>query len=1125
MKNARKKNTLLKSNFDFGRFGISRPLMLGALSVAFFSNSMPIWAEQSNDDLLSVASVNQEKTVTGTVLDENGEPLIGVTVLVKGTTSGTVTDFDGKFSLSVLQGAQLEISYIGYKSQLVTVGNQKNLVVRMASDAELLDEVVVVGYGTMKKSDLTGSVASVSSEKIASRGTTSLQDALQGMVPGVNITQSDSRPGGSFSMQIRGQSSINKQANPLYVIDGIVCSSMDFLNPEDIERVDVLKDASSTAIYGSRASAGVILITTKGGKGGASAQKPVISYDGYYGVRKVARMPELMDAQEFIDYRFARYTTLDGVDYGTNYAGVDANGVPHYRITDSDIQSAFLMREGGTSYRDSKIYELMMTPGFEGFDWVDAVTRDAIQQNHYVSAQGATDKVNYRLGVGYQGDENVFLLNDYTRYNFKGAFDAKLSKVFEAGLSVNMAYTIEDDFCTDSGISPYSNAFYFNPYVTPYDENGNYWAQPGASAAFGSSAQFTSQTSPMLDLADENYADQTRKFQMLGNFYLRANIIDGLKFTTTFSPNFYYGRRGIFNSTGVTDDNPLGSTYYQNNKTNYGKITNSNRLDWTWDNQIDFNKTFGDHTFGAMGLFSMFKSEYEESSLEGKEISDDLLTYNALNKAAKDKNISSSYSASSLVSTALRLNYSYKGKYMATVTARADGSSRFAEGNRWGWFPSAALAWRISEEDFLKKYDWLDNLKLRLSYGVTGNNNVGDYVTMSTAAGPNYVTLLGSEYLGYYPNGLVNTGLIWEKVKEFDFGFDLSVLNNRVNIVADYYNRISDGQIMDRRVPIETGENSSTFNIGSVRNRGIEFALQLGVIRTKDFSWDLSMNVSRNWNEILELSNGKTDQVADNLFIGQPLNVLRDYTHTDVITDKGVTMHTIDGDIHYTLQELFDRYGDKYKWYEGQVAVNDWNNDGKINDDDKQIYGCTDPKWIGSLTSTMYYKGFDFSFMIYTKQGQWSYSKFHDGKYMKWSDRGNQHMAMDFYIPKGTPVIDHETGDIVITTETHYGEYPYPNNSDTSAGGYFSDKGSAKGEGYQYHETSFVKVKNITLGYTFPKNWISRIHLNHLRLYFNVSNPFCFTDYVGFDPEWASASLIDGGPASVTYQVGVNLKF
>lgn len=1079
--------------------------------------------------LLAVLSIGmahaQGKSISGTVLDNTGLSVIGASVQVEGTTNGTITDLDGKFVLSnVPDDATLVISFVGYQTLHVPVKGQTTFNVTLQEDTEMLDEVVVVGYGTMKKSDLTGSVGSVSSEKLVGRGTTRVEDALQGAIPGVNITQSNSRAGGGFDIQIRGQASINKQASPLYVIDGVVCSSMDFLNPEDIERIDVLKDASSTAIYGSRASAGVIMITTKGSKGAGKAQKVSISYDGYYGVKKIARMPDFMNAQEFIDYRFARFTTLTTENFeGSSRPGIDANGVPHYSIKQVDLETAFLKRDGGADYRDSKIYEMMMS-GIEGYDWTDLVTRTGAQQNHYISANGATEHVNYRLGVGYQGESNVFKHNDYSRFNIKAALDGKISKVFEAGFSVNMAYTVQDDFSTNSTYCPYENAFYFNPFVAPYDENGNIINNPGSKTAFESSSQFTSTVSPLNDLVDENYTNQTRRYQVLGNIYLRANIMEGLKFTTTFSPNFRHSRQGMFSATGVNDRNPLGSNYYQKNGTNSAEVETSDRLDWTWDNQIDYTKTLGDHTFGAMGLFSMYRSDTETYNMKVFGISDDMLSFHAMDKASGDKEISSAYTESTLVSGALRLNYSYRGKYMATATLRTDGSSRFAKGNRWGWFPSVALAWRMSEENFLKNISWLDNLKLRASYGITGNNNVDDYVTISTAAGPSYVVLGGSETQGYYPNGMVNRGLLWEKVKEFDFGIDLGVLNNRINLTADFYHRLSDGQIMDRIIPIETGETESTFNVGSVRNTGIELGMQLGVIRNQNFSWDLGLNFSKNWNKILELSNGKVDEVAANRFIGKPLNVLRDYTHTDVITDKGVTMHTKDGAIHYTLEELYAKYGTQYKWYEGQVAVNDWNNDGKISDEDKQIYGCTDPKWIGSLNSSMYYKGFDFSIMVYTKQGQWSRSYFHD-KYMKWSDRGSQHIAMDFYIPKGTPVIDHNTGDIVYTTETHYGKYPYPNYSDTSSGGYFSDKGSAKGEGYQYQKTSFVKIKNICLGYTFPKQWIAKAGLQHLRIYVNVLNPFCFTDYEGFDPEWADASLTDGGPASVTYQIGANIKF
>ncbi|RGN31512.1 SusC/RagA family TonB-linked outer membrane protein [Bacteroides oleiciplenus] len=1102
-------------------YGNKRSLMAIIICVALLTGSRMTYAVNEH---ASVYSTQQTGKIKGTVIDVNGEPVIGASVVLKGTSNGTITDIDGNFTLSdIPSNGMIQVSFIGYKTLEVQVKGQNSFSLTLLEDTETLDEVVVVGYGTMKKSDLTGAVGSISSEKLAARGTTRLEDALQGAVPGVDITQSNSRAGGGFNIQIRGQASINKQASPLYVIDGVVSESMDFLNPEDIERVDVLKDASSTAIYGSRASAGVVMITTKGSKGASKVQKMSVSYDGYYGIRKIARMPDLMDAEEFIDYRFARFTTLETTKYdGSGRAGIDANGVPHYTITKANQETAFMKRIGGADYRDSKVYEMMMAG--ESYDWTDLVTRTAAQQNHFISMDGSTEKATYRLGFGYQNEENVFLYNDYSRFNIKGSYDAKLSKVLEAGLSVNMAYSIKEDFQTNSSYSPYETAFLFNPFISPYDENGKILLQPASNAPFETTAGFTSTISPLIDLADKNYTDETKKYNVLTSFYLRANIMENMKFTTTFSPNFQYSRQGIFNATGLNDNNKEGSSYYFSTGMNSAQVETKQRLNWTWDSQLDYNKTIGNHSFSGMGLFSMYRSQLEAYKMKGFNIPNDKLSFHALEKAASsDKTIESSYTESTMVSGAFRVNYSYKGRYMATATVRADGSSRFAEGNRWGWFPSAALAWRMSEEAFLKDTKWLDNLKLRLSYGVTGNNNVSDYVTHYSASGPNYVVLDGTEVQAYYPNGLVNTALIWEKVKEFDFGVDLSILNSRINLTADIYNRLSDGQIMDRIVPLETGESKATFNVGSVRNRGIELGLQFGAIRNSEFSWDVNVNYSRNWNKIIELSNGKVDEVASNRFIGKPLNSLRDYTHTDIITDKGVTMKTKDGNIHYTLEELYAKYGSKYKWYEGQMAVNDWNNDGQITDEDKQIYGCTDPKWIGSLSTTLNYKNFDFSVMIYTKQGQWTRSYFHD-KYMD-VGRGQQKMAMDFYIPAGTPVIDHATGDIVLSTETKYGKYPYPNNSDTSAGGYYSSAGSAKGEGFQYQKASFVKVKNICLGYTFPKQWIAKAGMQHLRLYVNILNPFCFTDYEGFDPEWASAKLTDGGPASVTYQMGVNIKF
>ncbi len=1063
---------------------------------------------------LGFAATASAQNLRGGVKGTDGQPVIGASVIIEGTNLGTSTDVNGQFALNVPDPAKnvLLVSFIGMKDERVNVAGRTSIDIVLHEDATQLDDVVVVGYGISKKTDLTGSVGSVAAGEIAGRGTTRLEDALQGAVPGVSVTQTNSRANGGFDIQIRGQASINNASAPLYVIDGIVCSSMDFLNPEDIERVDILKDASSTAIYGSRASAGVVMITTKGAKGASKAQQVTVSYDGYYGIRQRARMPDFMDTQEWMDYRFARYTELDKTTYKD---GIDPEGHPQFAI--GGRETIVFQGAVGGDHRTSPLYPLYMQN--KTFNWADEVLRTAAQQNHYISASGSSESTSYRLGFGYQSEENVFKKNDYERFNIKGAFDSKLNKVVEAGMSVNLAYDVQDDFTTDgsNAYSPYNNAFWFAPILSPWDENGKLYEMPGKP---GNGVSFTSTPNPLIDFILPNaYENQTRKFHVFGSAYLRFNLYDGLKFTTTFSPNFYHGRQGIFFGTGVTDEFPLGSSWFQKKKYNEAKVVNTDRFDWTWDNQVDYNKTWGDHTFGAMGLFSMYASNKETYTMSGRNISDDKLSYHALAKAGTDgKSIASTYTESSLVSVAARFNYSYKGKYMATVTMRADGSSRFAEGNRWGFFPSAAVAWRMSEENFLKSASWLDNLKLRAAYGVTGNNNVNDYVTMSSAAGPNYVVIGGEEFQGYYPNGLIDLGLQWEEIKEFNFGVDFSAFNGRLGLTADVYRRLSDGQIMKATVPVETGETSITTNIGSVRNAGIELGFNFGVLRLQNFTWDLGVNFSRNWSKIKELPNG--DDVANNWFLGERLNVLRDYKHTDVVTADGVTMHTKDGDVHYTLKEAYEKFG----LYEGTMGVHDWNNDGKISDEDKQIYGCKDPKWMGSITSSMAFYGFDFGFTIYTKQGQWSRSYIHE-QYTDYGDRGRQKIVMDYYIPAGTPVLDPATGDIVTLTEAKPGKYPYPNNSSTSGGGWYGSKGSAKGEGYQYHDTSFVKVKNICLGYTFPKRWMQKAHIKQLRLYVNVLNPFCWTDYEGFDPEWASATLVNGGPASVTYQIGANLKF
>ena len=1050
----------------------------------------------SNEPNPVVASPQQAKhTIKGVVEDQFG-PIAGANVVEKGTTNGTITDMDGNFSLEVAPNSILIVSFIGYKEQQIPVNSQKTVTIKLTEDSQALEEVVVVGYGTQKKVNLSGSVTSVNvSEMAESRPLTNISTALAGTAPGVQITSSNNIPSnnGDADIKVRGQGTLNN-SSPLVIIDGVE-GSLNSVSPQDVETVSVLKDAASSAIYGSRAANGVILITTKSGKSG----KMKLDYTGYVSFQTLDKPYDVVsDYASYMEY------LNEGMTNSNKPAPFSQNVINLWREKSKDPNG--LNEYGMPNY--------LAYPNSDIFD----VYETGVSHQHNLSASGGSEKITYYTSFNYLNNPGILENCGYERFSLRANIDSQIKDWLKLGVNLS-GYTANTTPVSENIKDIYTYGLTGgNPGIAYLDDQNRLGINANAE---DDPQNATNNPYNRLRNTTGNVQTNTLKTRL----YAILTPLKGLTIQGSYTYD-YYDKFKESKPNFVPMYNFQTNTLYtdgvgQTSIYNYNEKTFRNFMDAT----IRYERNFFDDRLSTNLMVGASQEQYKRQyfSATRKDLIDPSL-------GVIDGAIGESSSTGNITEWAMRsyfgrLNLGWDDKYLFEANLRADGSSRFLADNRWGYFPSFSAAWRISDEAWMKQFNnWLDNAKLRLSYGVTGNNNVDDYVTIATASGPSYVVLGGSEIQGYYPNGLVNTGLIWEKVKEFDLGLDFSVLSNRINLTADFYHRLSDGQIMDRIVPVETGETKATFNVGSVRNTGIELGMQFGIIRSKDFIWDLSVNYSRNWNKILELSNGKVDEIASNRFIGEPLNVLRDYIHTDVITDKGVTMHTKDGDIHYTLQELYAKYGSKYKWYEGQIAVNDWNNDGKITDEDKQIYGCTDPKWVGSLSSNMYYKGFDFSVMIYTKQGQWARSYFHD-KYMKWSDRGNQHMAMDFYIPKGAPVIDHTTGDIVYATETHYGEYPYPNNSDTSAGGYFSDKGSAKGEGFQYQKTSFVKVKNICLGYTFPKKWITKAGLQHLRLYINVLNPFCFTDYDGFDPEWANAKLTDGGPASVTYQIGANIKF
>ena len=1075
---------------------------------------------------LFVGTVSAQ-TVTGNVVDETGEAVIGATVMEKGTKNATVTDFDGNFTIKMESGKVLTISYIGMQSQDVNVAGKTNVNVVLKEDATTLQDVVVVGYGTMKKTDLTGSVSSVNTEQLNAKGAPSVLGNLQGSNPGVNITQSSGR-GGSYNIEIRGKSSINSSTTPLYVVDGVMCDDIDWLNPQDIDRIDILKDASSTAIYGSRATAGVVMVTTKGGVTVKKDQKPTISYDGYYGWSQTARMPDFMDGESFYQYRFFKF-----LSYGGNLAtvGTATNSIsshPVYQIAGTTLEQCLLRENVGSG---EFMMKKMLASG-NTTDWPDLVTQNGSQQNHYLAVSGGSESVNYHFGVGYNGEEGIYKGDKQNRINFKGSVDAKINKVISAGFSVNGARTIKD-YANDAAIQ---YAYRMNPYMIPYNSDGVLNERPGNNLALGTvSYQFSDQANPLLVMMSTSKQRET--WRVLGNFYIKFDIIKGLDFKTTFSPSYTNYREGYFEGYKNPDTDNFYDTSLTTNGTN---LTHNRGFSWTWDNIINYNTTIAeDHSIGLMALLSSQASNTEKSYWAATDVMENTDWWNMGTGTYNADDSYTSYTENSMISYAFRLNYGYKSRYLLTATVRRDGSSKFAKDNRWGTFPSVAAAWRISEEAFAQKLSWLSNLKLRLSYGVTGNNDgIGNFATQQTVSGPVFYPY-GSDYSnGFYPSSIVNKDLKWETSTEYNAGIDFGFFGGRINGSVDVYQKTSKDLLYSVALPLESGGGTMTTNIGSVRNTGVEVALTTINVESKDWHWETTFTFAHNKNNVREI-NGTGDRVLSSsvttgsLFIGSSVNNTYAYEWGGIVTDRDMVVPNTDAAVNAGLtpgstMKEYDYYYKVYGLTEGQPYVIDQNGDGTINQDDRVIKSM-DPKWTGSFTSNLSWKNWDFSFSLYAKVGYKVYSNFLTSDILGLNDRGRQKLAMDWYIPAGTLIdVDgvNEDGTYInpkYQEVTHYGDYPFPNNGGANSGvGLQKDYWDiAKG----ISNASFLKVKNITLGYTFNKNFLNKFGCKHLRLYATVTNPFVFTSYKGFDPEWANAGVKQDGPSTINYQVGASIKF
>lgn len=999
--------------------------------------------------------------ISGTVTDEGGS-LPGVSVLIKGTNNATSTDLDGKYVISAKSADVLVFSYVGYKSVERPIGGKTSIDVRMETENSQLQEVVVVGYGSVKKSDLTGSVSTIKPETITERNVNSPLEAIQGSMPGVQISSNSGRSGDGYKMVIRGNNSL-LGSSPLYVVDGVPTDNIDFLNPQDIARMDVLKDASSAAIYGSRGASGVVIVTTKSG---TSAKAGIsVSFESSYGTKTPTRLPEMMSASEWWKFHQTAYMTANPITQ-----------TPAQLLAASSVRSALLVQRANNGF---------------SYDWYDGVLSNGMMSNNYINLSGRSDSgLSYNMAFGIQKEEGLIDKDSSDKYTFKLGLNHRINDKFSTGANITVA-RVENQLGSDLAMQ---EAFRLSPLMSPWavDANGNdivgkLFFQPGKLTVDGTTTPFvidkTSSVNPFVEIA--NSTQEENRWQTIGNVFFQYNALDWLSFKTTFAAGMENGRNssayGALSNAGVTLNNKNSASVEQTENFNY-----------TWDNQIDIKKTFNEvHDFSALLLQSLYSNVDQSSFSSSNGMPFDTGFYNLGAGVQSSYNLATMYSKNSLSSYAVRINYTFNNKYLITASNRWDGASVLAEGKKWENFPSLALAWKVGQESFLKDSKTVSDLKLRASIGYTGNNNVAPYTTQQLLDQQTFYANASNLVAGWQSANLANQGLTWEKTRELNFGLDFGFLSNRITGSVDVYDRLSDKLIYQQQLPLETGWGRTFANVGSVSNKGVEVLLTTKNIQTEKVRWETTFTFTKNVNQLESIyGQDQVDDIGNNLFIGKPLNSNYNYIYDGV------------------WQESEAAKAATYNMLPGQARPKDLNNDGKFDALDRTTIGNPNPEWQGSMYSKLTFGNFDFNFSILTSQGQTVLSSFHQN-FANVSDRGRQKMAIDYFIPTNGAGIEANASNA----------YPRPGPVATGAGAFWGTNFA------YYRDVSYVKIKNISLGYTLPSDLVQKFKMSNFRIYVNVLDPFVFTDFEGYDPEWASSSLGVNRPAAITAQLGLSVKF
>ncbi len=960
----------------------------------------------------------EQRQINGKVVDSNGVPLAGASVVEKGTVNGAQTDFDGNYSLEVADDeAILVISYIGFATKEVSVGQQTTINVTLSESTAGLEEVVVVGYGAQRKSDVTGAITSVSGDDVNITKESNALNALAGKAAGVDVSFDSNQPGSSPSILIRGRSSLNFSNQPLFVVDGIpVSGDLSDFNPNDIQSIEILKDASSAAIYGARGANGVVLITTKRGKAG----KAQISYESYIGFSEPYENIDLMDSDQWVAMRLESQRAASEQEQG-----LAAGTLPIPTLAD------------GLEAGQLEAFQAGINTNFQ-----DLIFQNGLQQNHQVGISGGSEKVRYNVSLNYFQQEGIVKNAEYERLTMRTNLDMNVTDKLKVGLSQQISFADRDDLNDGSTLN---FIFRNSPLTRPFEEDG---VTPTTDPLDDGLIW-----NPLNDFVGGNYVDNNKTFRYFANIFGTYQFNDHLKYTLNIGPEFRIDRNNDFRGT-LSSVNRGGLNTAQKDL--------RNTTSFTIENLINYNNTFNEvHTLDATFLFSAQDIKDDFTTLAVRDLPSESQTFNNLGDASEVTNRDSSLDTERWTSFMARFNYSYKSKYLFTLTGRYDGSSKLAEGNKWGFFPSGSFAWRVSQEDFLQESQTISNLKLRLGYGTVGRNPIDPFSTLGGLSRTEG-SFSDSPAFGFRPNEIANPDLKWEITTTFDAGIDFGFYNNRISGSIDYYVGNTSDLLLERTIPITSGFNSVLQNVGETKNQGIEVVLSTVNVQTEDFTWSTDFNFSRNRSEIVSLLEGQGDDVGNRWFIGEQLSVFYDRVFDGI----------------WQLDETAQ--AGSFQRVPGDIKLADLNGDGVLNDDDRKIIGYQDPQWIGGLTSNINYKGWDFTVALLTRQGHTIRSQAFGNNNSLFGRYNN--VDVNYWTP-----------------ENPSNSIPRPN----------ANQESPKDAGVlNYFDGSYVRVRNISLGYNFNETFLDKIGLQRLRFYVTAQNPFLFTSSElidGIDPDVANS--------------------